>query len=73
MQLAPGTSSEIKHSEQAERTSPHAKSLITGDMAETPESSRKSNDQLRLRLDLNLDIEIQLKARIEGDITLSLL
>ncbi|EMT64751.1 hypothetical protein FOC4_g10007434 [Fusarium odoratissimum] len=30
-------------------------------------------DTLRLRLDLNLDIEIQLKARIHGDLELSLL
>jgi hypothetical protein len=72
-QLAPGTSREIKQPEQAERTHTHAKSLITGDSTEEPESSKKSNDQLRLRLDLNLDIEVQLKARIEGDITLSLL
>lgn len=70
LQLAPGTSSKIK---RTERTHPHGESLITGDLTEIPESSGKSNDQLRLRLDLNLDIEVQLKARIEGDITLSLL
>ena len=73
MQLAPGRSREIKKPEQTERTHPHAKSLVTGDLTEAPESPKKSNDQLRLRLDLNLDIEVQLKARIEGDITLSLL
>jgi len=33
----------------------------------------KKSDTLRLRLELNLDIEITLKARIHGDLTLSLL
>ena len=31
------------------------------------------NKPLRLRLDLNLDVEVQVKARLHGDVTLSLL
>ncbi|KAH6913123.1 hypothetical protein BKA70DRAFT_1261940 [Coprinopsis sp. MPI-PUGE-AT-0042] len=30
-------------------------------------------DALKLRLDLNLDVDVQIKARIHGDVTLSLL
>ncbi|KAK7048869.1 hypothetical protein R3P38DRAFT_3257449 [Favolaschia claudopus] len=30
-------------------------------------------DTLKLRLDLNLDVDVQIKARIHGDVTLSLL
>lgn len=30
-------------------------------------------DTLKLRLDLNLDVDIQIKARVHGDVTLSLL
>lgn len=44
--------------------------------AQQPGSSGHSgqrNDALKLRLDLNLDVDIQLKAKIHGDITLSLL
>ncbi|KAL7914373.1 hypothetical protein GGI35DRAFT_440019 [Trichoderma velutinum] len=33
----------------------------------------ENNSALKLRLDLNLDIEIELKAKIHGDITLTLL
>ncbi|KAJ5814629.1 hypothetical protein N7474_006406 [Penicillium riverlandense] len=36
-------------------------------------NSPAKNDGLKLRLDLNLDIEVDLKARINGDLTLSLL
>lgn len=32
----------------------------------------KKTDAIKLRLDLNLDIEVELKARIHGDLTLSL-
>ncbi|KAK4065067.1 uncharacterized protein Triagg1_8703 [Trichoderma aggressivum f. europaeum] len=41
---------------------------------EQPEPKKgDDNSALRLRLDLNLDIEIELKAKIHGDITLTLL
>jgi hypothetical protein len=30
-------------------------------------------DTLKLRLDLNLDVDVQIKARVHGDVTLSLL
>jgi hypothetical protein len=30
-------------------------------------------DALKLRLDLNLDVDVQIKARVHGDVTLSLL
>ncbi|TEB27380.1 hypothetical protein FA13DRAFT_1712547 [Coprinellus micaceus] len=33
----------------------------------------KKSDTLKLRLDLNLDVDVQIKARIHGDVTLSLL
>ncbi|KAK6500147.1 hypothetical protein TWF481_010501 [Arthrobotrys musiformis] len=36
-----------------------------------PEAGKKS-DPIRLRLDLNLEVEVELKARIHGDLTLSL-
>jgi len=36
------------------------------------EPPKKKDDPMRLRLDLNLDIEVELKARIHGDLTLSL-
>jgi hypothetical protein len=40
-----------------------------------PEKQKKESkdNTLSLRLDLNLEIEVQLKARIHGDLTLSLL
>jgi len=37
------------------------------------EPPKKKDDPMRLRLDLNLDVEVELKARIHGDLTLSLL
>lgn len=36
-------------------------------------SSNDKNKPLRLRLDLDLEVEVQLKARLHGDVTLSLL
>ncbi|KAK6355964.1 hypothetical protein TWF718_000340 [Orbilia javanica] len=36
-----------------------------------PEAGKKS-DPIKLRLDLNLEVEVELKARIHGDLTLSL-
>lgn len=33
----------------------------------------KKSDTLKLRLDLNLEVDVQIKARIHGDVTLSLL
>ncbi|RVD83951.1 uncharacterized protein DFL_005722 [Arthrobotrys flagrans] len=41
-------------------------------MQQQPEAAKKS-DAIKLRLDLNLEIEVELKARIHGDLTLSLL
>ncbi|KAF7116138.1 hypothetical protein CNMCM5793_004158 [Aspergillus hiratsukae] len=42
--------------------------------SERNEVQKKDDDEhLRLRLDLNLDLEVQLKAKITGDLTLSLL
>ncbi|EEB90613.1 hypothetical protein MPER_11156 [Moniliophthora perniciosa FA553] len=38
-----------------------------------PRPKRKSKSALKLRLDLNLDVVVELKAKIRGDITLSLL
>ncbi|GFF55900.1 hypothetical protein IFM51744_08756 [Aspergillus udagawae] len=47
-------------------------SLIEG--SESQQLQRKDDDSgLKLRLDLNLDVEVELKAKIYGDITLSLL
>ncbi|KAF9883687.1 hypothetical protein FE257_003071 [Aspergillus nanangensis] len=41
---------------------------------ENQQLQKKDEDSgLKLRLDLNLDIEVELKARIHGDLTLSLL
>jgi hypothetical protein len=41
---------------------------------ESQQLLKKDEDSgLKLRLDLNLDVEVELKARIYGDITLSLL
>ena len=34
---------------------------------------RDNKDTLKLRLDLNLDVAVELKARVHGDVTLSLL
>ena len=34
---------------------------------------RDNEDTLKLRLDLNLDVAVELKARVHGDVTLSLL
>ncbi|KNC97972.1 uncharacterized protein SPPG_06961 [Spizellomyces punctatus DAOM BR117] len=34
---------------------------------------RRGRDTLKLKLELNLDVDVQLKARVHGDITLSLL
>lgn len=33
----------------------------------------KKSDTLKLRLDLNLDVDVQIRARVHGDVTLSLL
>ncbi|KAL6699356.1 hypothetical protein J3F84DRAFT_360624 [Trichoderma pleuroticola] len=38
-----------------------------------PEPKKGDKSALKLRLDLNLDIEIELKAKIHGDLTLTLL
>ncbi|KAF5713726.1 hypothetical protein FMUND_7795 [Fusarium mundagurra] len=46
---------------------------LTGGQQEQGGGGDSGKDTLRLRLDLNLDIEIQLKARIHGDLELSLL
>jgi hypothetical protein len=47
-------------------------SLIEG--SENQQLQKKDDDSgLKLRLDLNLDVEVELKAKIYGDITLSLL
>lgn len=47
---------------------------VGGEVQRTTESGKRDNDNpLKLRLDLNLDVDIQLKAKIRGDITLSLL
>lgn len=37
------------------------------------QSGGGGKDTLKLRLDLNLDVDVQIKARIHGDVTLSLL
>jgi len=42
-------------------------------VAQPQQQQGKKKDPMRLRLDLNLDIEVTLKARIHGDIELSLL
>ncbi|KAJ6545245.1 hypothetical protein B0H19DRAFT_1075589 [Mycena capillaripes] len=34
---------------------------------------RDKKESLKLRLDLNLDVDVQIKARVHGDVTLSLL
>ncbi|PYH97189.1 hypothetical protein BO71DRAFT_146620 [Aspergillus ellipticus CBS 707.79] len=44
-----------------------------GESSVEQEGQEEEQDGLKLRLDLNLDIEVELKARIQGDITLSLL
>ncbi|KAF3173961.1 hypothetical protein EYR41_004351 [Orbilia oligospora] len=41
-------------------------------MQQQPEPGKKS-DPIKLRLDINLEVEVELKARIHGDLTLSLL
>lgn len=46
---------------------------VTGALNQQGGGGGDKSDTLRLRLDLNLDIEIQLKARIHGDLELSLL
>lgn len=46
---------------------------LTGGQQQGGGGGDAGKDTLRLRLDLNLDIEIQLKARIHGDLELSLL
>ncbi|KAH9479113.1 hypothetical protein JR316_0007692 [Psilocybe cubensis] len=38
-----------------------------------PQPGGGQKDTLKLRLDLNLDVDVQIKARIHGDVTLSLL
>ena len=38
-----------------------------------PAPGRGGKDTLKLRLDLNLDVDVQIKARVHGDVTLSLL
>lgn len=35
--------------------------------------AQPDNSPLKLRLDLNLDVDIELRARVHGDVTLSLL
>ncbi|KAL4889421.1 hypothetical protein BDV59DRAFT_205255 [Aspergillus ambiguus] len=48
--------------------------IIRGTKEESQQIQQKDEDTgLKLRLDLNLDVEVELKAKIHGDITLSLL
>jgi hypothetical protein len=43
-----------------------------GQTAQQAASPAGGKDTLKLRLDLNLDVDIQIKARVHGDVTLSL-
>lgn len=38
-----------------------------------PQGGGEKNESLKLRLDLNLDVEVTIKAKVHGDVTLSLL
>ncbi|KAI5455858.1 hypothetical protein BGZ63DRAFT_409508 [Mariannaea sp. PMI_226] len=53
------------------------KQMAHGGLNMQPQQVQQQNggkkDALKLRLDLNLEIEIELKAKIHGDLTLSLL
>jgi hypothetical protein len=54
---------------------PPASGSDTGEIIEKRPAyvaTQKSPTRLKLRLDLNLDVDIQIKARVHGDITLSL-
>ncbi len=42
-------------------------------MAPQPQGEGEKNESLKLRLDLNLDVEVTIKAKVHGDVTLSLL
>lgn len=42
-------------------------------MAGQPSGGGEKKEALKLRLDLNLDVDVQIKARVHGDVTLSLL
>ncbi|SJL16150.1 uncharacterized protein ARMOST_19669 [Armillaria ostoyae] len=58
-----------------------AEGFTTGDNQVAPASNRglgrggagKQKEALKLRLDLNLEVEIAIQAKVNGDITLSLL
>ncbi|KAF9070948.1 hypothetical protein BDP27DRAFT_1322935, partial [Rhodocollybia butyracea] len=43
------------------------------EVGNTPRVLRRGDKPLKLRLDLNLDVAVELKARVHGDLTLSLL
>ncbi|KAJ5928392.1 hypothetical protein N7466_007348 [Penicillium verhagenii] len=62
---------------QSQAMVPRTGGAQAGEMVETTETvvGAPSEDKgaLKLRLDLNLDVEIELKAKIRGDLTLSLL
>ncbi|TRM65193.1 hypothetical protein BD626DRAFT_487973 [Schizophyllum amplum] len=46
---------------------------LTGGGGEQKEEGGGGDDTLKLRLDLNLDVWVELKAKVHGDVTLSLL
>ncbi|KAL5359457.1 hypothetical protein BJX96DRAFT_148485 [Aspergillus floccosus] len=52
---------------------PSTEEISLNDEDEGNELQVKDDSGLKLRLDLNLDVEVELKAKIHGDITLSLL
>ncbi|KAJ5923764.1 hypothetical protein N7454_009009 [Penicillium verhagenii] len=62
---------------QSQAMVPRTGGAQAGEMVETTETvvgaPKEDKGALKLRLDLNLDVEIELKAKIRGDLTLSLL
>ncbi|KAJ7121913.1 hypothetical protein C8R46DRAFT_1148894 [Mycena filopes] len=47
--------------------------LLHGVTGGGQQQGKGGKDTLKLRLDLNLDVDVQIKARVHGDVTLSLL
>lgn len=69
-----GDLEQTRYSGDLSRTrDPSTEEVSRNDEDEDLQVQKQEDSGLKLRLDLNLDVEVELKAKIHGDITLSLL
>ncbi|KIY72676.1 hypothetical protein CYLTODRAFT_19350 [Cylindrobasidium torrendii FP15055 ss-10] len=59
--------------QQQQQQQPRQQEALGGLLTKGGPAGGEQKDTLKLRLDINLDIEVTIKAKIHGDVTLSLL